>query len=180
MPALKTIKALKIQDTIEDVDSSLTAQPGKKAGNSMIKELKEGDEAVSKKAQRLANRRGGGGNAKKKSGSSNKPTALELAEKETSELEQELADARVASVRERTRMGAYRGALDATSFTLPNPGGGMPLLEDAACRFVWGKRYGLIGRNGVGNRRCCGPWRHDGSGTSPRTLPSTTSARRSR
>jgi ATP-binding cassette subfamily F protein 3 len=26
----------------------------------------------------------------------------------------------------------------------------MPLLEDAACRFVWGKRYGLIGRNGVG------------------------------
>ncbi len=143
---LKTIKALKIQDTIQE---AATIDPPKPKTNKMIKELKEGDEAVSKKAQRLASRRGGGA---KKSGSktNNKPTALELAQKEASELEEELRAARIASVRERTRLGAYRGALDATSFTLPNPGGGMPLLEDAACRFVWGKRYGLIGRNGVG------------------------------
>eukprot|EP00531_Pseudo-nitzschia_arenysensis_P006693 CAMPEP_0116142696 /NCGR_PEP_ID=MMETSP0329-20121206/15048_1 /TAXON_ID=697910 /ORGANISM="Pseudo-nitzschia arenysensis, Strain B593" /LENGTH=777 /DNA_ID=CAMNT_0003637953 /DNA_START=23 /DNA_END=2353 /DNA_ORIENTATION=- len=143
---LKTFKALKIQDTIDEA-APIASKPTSKANN-MIKELKEGDEAVSKKAQRLANRRGG--NAKKAGTKTNKPTALELAEKETAELEAELRAARIASVRERTRMGAYRGALDATSFTLPNPGGGMPLLEDAACRLVWGKRYGLIGRNGVG------------------------------
>jgi len=152
---LKTIKALKIQDTIQE---EFPIAPKTTKANSVIKELKEGDEAISKKAQRQASRRGGGGggggSASSKSGNSSakssKPTALELAEKETAELEEELAAARIASVRERTRLGAYRGALDATSFTLPNPGGGMPLLEDAACRFVWGRRYGLIGRNGVG------------------------------
>jgi len=149
---LKTIKALKIQDTIQE---EFPIAPKITKANSVIKELKEGDEAISKKAQRQASRRGGGGgSASSKNGNpsakSSKPTALELAEKETAELEEELAAARIASVRERTRLGAYRGALDATSFTLPNPGGGMPLLEDAACRFVWGRRYGLIGRNGVG------------------------------
>ena len=149
---LKTIKALKIQDTM------ITSMGKTKEAFVPIKELKEGDEAVSKKAQRLANRRGGGGttagggNSKNRGGSGKKtkPTALELAEKEAAELETELVAARIASVRQRTLLGAYRGALDATSFTLPNPGGGMPLLEDAACRMVWGKRYGLIGRNGVG------------------------------
>ena len=40
--------------------------------------------------------------------------------------------------------------LDAASFTLPNPGGWQPLLEDTACRLVWGKRYSLIRRNGMG------------------------------
>mmetsp|Transcript_8070 Transcript_8070/g.17383 ORF Transcript_8070/g.17383 Transcript_8070/m.17383 type:complete len:771 (+) Transcript_8070:93-2405(+) len=148
---LKTIKALKIQDSIQEV----SIEPPKPKTNTLIKELKEGDEAISKKEQRLASRRGGGASSGNNAGTSrkpksNKPTALELAEKETAELEAELAAARVASVRERTRLGAYRGSLDATSFTLPNPGGGMPLLEDAACRFVWGRRYGLIGRNGVG------------------------------
>ena len=144
---LKTIKALKIQDTIEET-ATIARKPTAKS-NTMIKGMKEGDEAVSKKAQRLANRRGGS-SAKKTGSKTNKPTALELAEKEAAELDAELREARIASVRERTKMGAYRGALDATSFTLPNPGGGMPLLEDAACRMVWGKRYGLIGRNGVG------------------------------
>jgi len=143
---LKTIKALKIQDTINILDDPLEEQSKK---SSAIKVLKEGDEAISKKAQRLASRRGGNSatTVKKKN---NKPTVLELAEKEIAEVEQELQDARVAAVKERTRLGAYRGSLDATMFTLPNPGGGMPLLEDAACRFEWGKRYGLIGRNGVG------------------------------
>jgi ATP-binding cassette subfamily F protein 3 len=145
---LKTIKALKIQDTIEEDVPNLALASKKAAANTTFEVLKEGDEAVSKKAQRLASRKGGNAsNAKKKN---NKPSVLELAEKEASELEEELAAARVASVRARTKLGAYRGSLDATSFTLPNPGGGMPLLEDAACRFVWGKRYGLIGRNGVG------------------------------
>jgi ATP-binding cassette subfamily F protein 3 len=144
---LKAIKALKIQNTIEEVPN-LALKPKKPSANTSFQVLKEGDEAVSKKAQRLASRKGGSAaNAKKKN---NKPSVLELAEKEASELEEELVAARVAAVMARTKLGAYRGSLDATSFTLPNPGGGMPLLEDAACRFVWGKRYGLIGRNGVG------------------------------
>ena len=44
----------------------------------------------------------------------------------------------------RAKYGAYRGSLDAKAFTLPNHGGGAPLLEDAACRLVWGKRYGKL------------------------------------
>ena len=76
--------------------------------------------------------------------------AYERAEEQTSELEAELHAARVASIRARTKLGSYRGALDAPSFTLPNPGGGQHLLEDSACRLVWGRRYGLIGRNGTG------------------------------
>lgn len=73
-----------------------------------------------------------------------KPTAAEIATAQIEEIETELHDARVASVRARAKLGAYRGSLDAKNFTLPNPGGGAPLLEDAACRLVWGKRYGEL------------------------------------
>jgi ATP-binding cassette subfamily F protein 3 len=76
--------------------------------------------------------------------------AFEQAERQALELEAELHAARIAAIQARTKMGSYKGALDAPSFTLPNPGGGQPLLEDSACRLVWGRRYGLIGRNGMG------------------------------
>mmetsp|Transcript_20548 Transcript_20548/g.33848 ORF Transcript_20548/g.33848 Transcript_20548/m.33848 type:complete len:753 (-) Transcript_20548:154-2412(-) len=88
--------------------------------------------------------------SKTKSKSSKKPTASEVANAQIAEIEAELHEARVAAVKARAKYGAFRGSLDAKSFTLPNPGGGAPLLEDAACRLVWGKRYGLIGRNGMG------------------------------
>jgi ATP-binding cassette subfamily F protein 3 len=79
-----------------------------------------------------------------------KLSASEQAEAQALEIDAELSAARVAAVRSKVKLGAYKGALDAKSFTLPNPGGGQPLLEDAACRLVWGRRYGLIGRNGMG------------------------------
>ena len=80
--------------------------------------------------------------SKTKSKSSKKPTASEVANAQIAEIEAELHEARVAAVKARAKYGAFRGSLDAKSFTLPNPGGGAPLLEDAACRLVWGKRYG--------------------------------------
>lgn len=80
--------------------------------------------------------------SKQKKKSNNKPTASEVATSQIAEIEGELREARVAAVKARARLGAYKGSLDAKAFTLPNPGGGAPLLEDAACRLVWGKRYG--------------------------------------
>jgi ATP-binding cassette, subfamily F, member 3 len=82
--------------------------------------------------------------------SKKKMTEAELAAAQAREIEAELHAARVAAVKARTKYGAYKGSLDATSFTLPNPGGGIPLLEDASCTLVWGRIYGLIGRNGTG------------------------------
>lgn len=76
--------------------------------------------------------------------------ALQQANEQSAELEAELQAARIASIQSRTQLGSYKGSLDASSFTLPNPGGGQPLIEDSACRLVWGHRYGLIGRNGMG------------------------------
>ena len=87
---------------------------------------------------------------KDKQSGTKKPSASEVAEAEASEVESELRLARIAAAKSRFELGAYKGALDAPSFTLPNPGGGTPLLEDSACRLVWGRRYGLIGRNGSG------------------------------
>ena len=88
--------------------------------------------------------------AKTSSKSKNKPSASDIANEQINEIEAELQSARIAAVKSRWKNGAYRGAIDAKSFTLPNPGGGQPLLEDAACTLVYGKRYGLIGRNGMG------------------------------
>ena len=76
--------------------------------------------------------------------------ALERVAKEKAAFEAELQAAREASAKSRTELGAYKGALEAASFTLPNPGGGANLLEDAACTLVRGRCYGLIGRNGKG------------------------------
>lgn len=91
--------------------------------------------------------------SKKKKKATTKTTstsAYDQAQAQALEVEQELWQARVNAIHARSKLGAYKGALDAPSFTLPNPGGGQPLLEDAACRLNWGKRYGLIGRNGMG------------------------------
>jgi ABC-type Mn2+/Zn2+ transport system ATPase subunit len=98
------------------------------------------------KEARLAKKQAKSGRGKKNT----KMAASEQAAQQSLEIEQELSAARVAAVQARRKLGAYKGALDAASFTLPNPGGGPPLLEDAACTMVWGRRYGLIGRNGMG------------------------------
>ena len=93
-------------------------------------------------------------NVGSKSGSSGslsaKETALQRVERSKAEIEEELEAARVAAARTRSQIGAYMGALEASNFTLANPGGGAPLLEDAACTLVRGRCYGLIGRNGKG------------------------------
>jgi ATP-binding cassette, subfamily F, member 3 len=91
-----------------------------------------------------------GREGRKSKTSKKKMTEAELAAAQALEIEAELHAARVAAVKARTKHGAYKGSLDATSFTLPNPGGGIPLLEDASCTLVWGRIYGLIGRNGTG------------------------------
>jgi ATP-binding cassette, subfamily F, member 3 len=90
-----------------------------------------------------------GREGRKSKTSKKKMTEAELAAAQAREIEAELHAARVAAVKARTKYGAYKGSLDATSFTLPNPGG-IPLLEDASCTLVWGRIYGLIGRNGTG------------------------------
>jgi len=86
--------------------------------------------------------------AKKKT--KGKMTPADKAVAQAMEIDKELHDARIAAVKARRTLGSYKGALEAKEFTLPNPGGGQPLLEDAACTLVWGRRYGLIGRNGMG------------------------------
>ncbi|KAL3902548.1 MAG: hypothetical protein SGPRY_012022 [Prymnesium sp.] len=50
----------------------------------------------------------------------------------------------------RARKGAYTGAVEAKPFSLPNPGGGRDLIENATFTLVRGRIYGLIGRNGKG------------------------------
>ena len=93
---------------------------------------------------------GGGGGEEAPTTLSRRATALERSNFHKRQVEVELEAARVAAARERSRLGAYKGALEASSFTLANPGGGAPLLEDAACTLVRGRCYGLIGRNGKG------------------------------
>lgn len=81
---------------------------------------------------------------------SDKLSASDRVERQVGELEAELEDARVVAAKTRSREGAYKGAIEASNFTLANPGGGAPLLENASCTLVRGRRYGLIGRNGKG------------------------------
>jgi len=76
--------------------------------------------------------------------------AADKAEAESNEVDAELDAARVTAVKARALHGAFNGALEAPRFTLANPGGGQPLLENAAMTLVRGRRYGLIGRNGKG------------------------------
>jgi ATP-binding cassette subfamily F protein 3 len=66
------------------------------------------------------------------------------------EVEFEIENAKVASIYSRRAKGRYNGALECPTFTLPNPGGGAPLLENASCTLVRGRRYGMLGRNGKG------------------------------
>lgn len=140
--------------TLQLGDASLSESAGHTGGgvnrNSMmddtppsdrdVKQAKKRDEKASRKQEK-----------QKKYG---KSTAAELAEQQALEVEAELTAARIAAVQARTKLGAYKGALDAQAFTLPNPGGGQPLLEDASCRLVWGRRYALIGRNGMVRPEC--------------------------
>jgi ATP-binding cassette subfamily F protein 3 len=71
---------------------------------------------------------------------------------ENAALEHEMAVARAAAARARTKGtgGHALGAIETGTFSLPNPGGGPDLIESAAAVLVPGRRYGLIGRNGKG------------------------------
>ena len=79
-----------------------------------------------------------------------KETNAEESERQRAEIEEELLAARRDAIYACANMGAFKGTLETNDFTLPNPGGGQPLLEDASCTLVRGRRYGLIGRNGTG------------------------------
>ena len=61
-------------------------------------------------------------NKSKTTKSNNKPTAADIANEQINEIENELHQARINAVKSRWKNGAYRGAIDATNFTLPNPG----------------------------------------------------------
>jgi hypothetical protein len=97
--------------------------------------------------------------SRKSKSSKKKMTDAERAVAQALEIEAELHTARIAAVQARTKQGAYKGSLDATSFTLPNPGGGIPLLEDAACTLVWGASMVSLVATARVNRPCCEPWR---------------------
>ena len=79
-----------------------------------------------------------------------KKDPLSKVDKERSEVESDLSAAILTAAKSRRELGAYKGHIEARSFTLPNPGGGANLLEDAQCILVRGHIYGLIGRNGKG------------------------------
>ena len=61
-------------------------------------------------------------NKSKGTKSNNKPTASDIANEQITEIENELHQARINAVKSRWKNGAYRGAIDATNFTLANPG----------------------------------------------------------
>lgn len=74
----------------------------------------------------------------------------EQAEKQAAEVDGEMEAARSKAVTIRASQGAFNGALEIGPLTLPNPGGGLDLLENASFTMTTGRRYGLIGRNGKG------------------------------
>ena len=61
-----------------------------------------------------------------------------------------LQNAVTNAVKLRRQLGAFTGAVEAKSFSLPNPGGGRELLENASFTLTRGRIYALIGRNGKG------------------------------
>mmetsp|Transcript_49431 Transcript_49431/g.119907 ORF Transcript_49431/g.119907 Transcript_49431/m.119907 type:complete len:770 (-) Transcript_49431:3028-5337(-) len=130
--------------SLQDVSSTPIESGGGKAKGKMTNTLMEDKTATSSKQARAVKKQ-----ANQSKGKS-KLTVFEQAQAEKMELETELQEARIASIQSRRKLGAYKGALDASTFTLANPGGGQPLLEDASCTLIWGRRYGLIGRNGTG------------------------------
>jgi len=67
------------------------------------------------------------------------------------ELEEDVLKAQLRSAELRAAEGAgHLGALELGPFDVPNPGGGHNLIEEAHCVMVPGRRYGLLGRNGMG------------------------------
>jgi ATP-binding cassette subfamily F protein 3 len=141
--------ALSVQDDVSVVKASPAPAPASKSAASASVPSSEPDSKAEKLAAKSAARKDKKEKMKnrKKNG---KMTEAEKAAAQALEIDAELHAARLAAVKARTKLGAYKGALEANSFTLPNPGGGQPLLEDAACTLVWGRKYGLIGRNGMG------------------------------
>ena len=127
-----------------EVTQETEHEPEPETPEAKTKAEKQASKAAAKAARlaKKASRTGQKGNPKM--------TLAQKALAQAMEIDQELTDARIAAVKARRKMGSFRGALDAKEFTLPNPGGGQPLLEDAACTLTWGRRYGLIGRNGIG------------------------------
>jgi ATP-binding cassette, subfamily F, member 3 len=154
-----TALASKLLSLLGTPKSPATAVQGKSAGpiskpqapletkigvDSGVDDIKESSQAEKRTAARDAKK------ANRKGLKSGKMTKSEQVAAQALELDAELHAARVAAVKARTKLGCYKGALDAKQFTLPNPGGGIPLLEDAACTLQPGRKYGLIGRNGTG------------------------------
>jgi len=74
----------------------------------------------------------------------------EMAAAQSAQLDAEVEAAREKAVRLRADKGSFNGALEIGPLTLPNPGGGLDLLEGASFNMTSGRRYGLIGRNGKG------------------------------
>ena len=73
------------------------------------------------------------------------------AERERKEMREELSTARAKAARLRVDgRGKTLANVDLGPFNLPNPGGGVDLIEDASLTLTPGRRYGLIGRNGKG------------------------------
>jgi energy-coupling factor transporter ATP-binding protein EcfA2 len=72
--------------------------------------------------------------------------------REAQQLESEIVGALQASAR--ARIAGHQqlalGTIETGEFSLPNPGGGPDLLDDASLVLVPGRRYGLVGRNGKG------------------------------
>eukprot|EP01043_Picozoa_sp_COSAG02_P022169 COSAG02_NODE_1144_length_14244_cov_16.832096_11_plen_744_part_00 len=72
--------------------------------------------------------------------------------REAQQLESEIVGAVQASARARIA-GSQQlslGTIETGEFSLPNPGGGSDLLDEASLVLVPGRRYGLVGRNGKG------------------------------
>jgi len=72
------------------------------------------------------------------------------AAEQAKKLDEEVEAAREKAVMLRSTKGAFNGGMEIGPLTLPNPGGGVDLLEDVSFNLTPGRRYGLIGRNGKG------------------------------
>ena len=85
--------------------------------------------------------------------------------------------ARVRACRARWARGAHKGAIEAKSFSLPNPGGGVDLVEDAAFTLVRGGGTLWSVVMVKANRHCYRPSPLGGSVLFQRRAPCTTSTR---
>lgn len=62
----------------------------------------------------------------------------------------DLERAKLRAAELRAQSGGFTGTIEVEKATVPNPGGGENLVEDARFVLVPGRIYGLIGRNGTG------------------------------